>query len=346
MSNEARIVEIIGCMKALRKAAYYKEETLQGLLNLQDEVLNLTFAEGHAERMRLSNVVQHFEDLNSEYGNVADDVLERFKVICDKIGGKIAMEFSGQQGERTVFRILETIKTKHISLRNTELNLEANRAELDSIIITPKAIYHIEIKNPKHDTTIDAIGNYYRTDNHMYYDCNLGERISNHSHILRNVIGESHCLDDAKPLVIKSFIVSANSRAEFVNQFKYIESCYFSQLPFIIDGYDGKDIYTPEDMDAIAACIREAECKRTYPIGFDVDQFRFDFATLMATLEDVAEQKINAEEKDAIAANTESTIISSPTPGFWGAVLKYVGCALTGVAVGLFVTKGGTFSWR
>lgn len=49
-------------------------------------------------------------------------------------------------------------------------------------------------------------------------------------------------------------------------------------------------------MDAIKACIEEAENKEAYPFEFDVEQYKTDYATLMAKLEEASIKSIEVED--------------------------------------------------
>ena len=356
MNINNRVTEITESMQALRKNEYYREETLQGLSDLQDEIVNLTFAEGHAEKMKLPNVIQHFEDLNLECGHIAEKELQRFKRGCVQISGYIAKVFSGAQGEERVFRTLETLKTKHILLRNMELGHENNHAEIDAIVITSKAIFHIEVKNYEQDTIIDAKGNLYQTNNHnlFYCNCNLGERLRNNSHLISTIVNDPGYVDAEKMQgtpIIKGYAVSANAKATFENHFPFIESCYFTLLPYIIDAFEGEDIYSQTDMDLIARSIRAAECRRAYPLDLDVDQFRCDFATLMATLEAAKKLKNVVEHEKTATLPTEEANVKKRSPtaakkrfNLWDVVrnsqvTKYAGCLLLGIAGGWLVSN-------
>jgi hypothetical protein len=293
MNINERINEIETSMKAMTKDTYYKKEVLRELLDIQQEMVNLTFDERHAENMnlRLTDVVKHMEMKNQEYGNVAEEALQKFKDGCKDVSSMIGREIAGTTGEKFAFRSLETLKTDHIVLQNVQLKNGENRAELDAVVVTSKAIFLVEVKNSSHDMVIDVKGNYYRVRGYMDFDYNIGEKVNNKEYLLRTAIDTSVLTDAKNQIKIVELVVFANSKINVDNRYKYVQSCFLSQLPHIIDEYSGDDIYSNEAMNSISERIREAECNDTYPIGFDFAQFKRTFATIMAILENASVSK-------------------------------------------------------
>ena len=60
-----------------------------------------------------------------------------------------------------MFRKLEYLNSPNIVLRNIELSDGALRSELDAIVITPKCLTIVEVKNTGKDIFIDENGNYF-----------------------------------------------------------------------------------------------------------------------------------------------------------------------------------------
>lgn len=341
MNINERINEIETSMKAMKKDTYYKKELLQELLDIQQEMVNLTFDERHAENMnlRLADVVKHMERKNQEYGNVAEEALEKFKNGCKDVCAMIGREIAGTTGEKLAFRSLETLKTDHIVLQNVQLKKGENRAELDAVVITSKAIFLVEVKNSSHDMVIDAKGNYYRSRGYMDLDYNIGEKINNKEYLLRTAIDTSVLTEAKNQIMIVNLVVFANSKINVDNRYKYVQSCFLSQLPHIIDEYSGDDIYSNEAINSISGCIREAECNDAYPINFDFAQFRRDFATLMAILENasVSKEEIIFEKEGKRDEKEKIKCVDIMSNIFTSKNVKYVSAAAA-VAIVFFTT--------
>ena len=76
-----------------------------------------------------------------------------------------------------------------------------------------------------------------------------------------------------------------NNNIHVENRFKHIDIAYLSALPHIIEKYEGDSRYTVTDIERMADSVQAASYKESYPLPFDVNQFKKDFATLMTKLE-------------------------------------------------------------
>lgn len=288
-----RIEELMTAMKSFGKESYHKSELLNEMLALQQEIVELTFIGEHAAtaELKIWDVERHLEQLNADCGNVADEELARFKEGCKVLCNLIKAEISGNRGEYKVFKTLEYLKSQNRVLRNVELRDGDVRTELNAVVITPKCVTIVEVKNTSKNIFIDEEGNYYRTGEFLKWDSNIAEKMSVKEGLLRKVLeseGYGH-------IQIRSIVVFTNNRIEIQNKYRQIRTSFVSQLAYIIDGYRLDDIITTEEMDSLQAIIKDAECKEAYPFEFDVKQYKADFAELMATLEFANAQNVEEE---------------------------------------------------
>ncbi len=302
MSRVNRVNEILESMTSFRKESYQREEILDQLMTLQKELVNATFSEEHAENgtLRIWDVEKHLEQLNQERGNVADEELAAFEEKCKFVCNMIKSEISGRNGEEKAFRALDVIGGKKHIVKNCELTEEEERTELDAVVVTPKGIFIVEVKNTNKDVMIDENGNYYRNGTFMNWDSNIGEKMNVKQKLLRNALAKAGFNKDVK---IQNIIVfTTSNRIEVVCRYDYIRTCFLSALPHIINNFRGYSVYSDEDMVAIVEALETARCKEAYPMEMDMAQFKLDFAELMTTLEESPEvHKGNAIEKDPVA---------------------------------------------
>lgn len=321
---------------AFSKEAYKNEDVLDELFKFQQEVVNLTFEETHAERMnlRMYDVYNYLSNKNVELGGAADDELLKFKDYCDEFRTMIGREVAGTSGERKVFRTLETLNSENRVLNNVELKSDTNRAEIDEIVITPKGIFLLEVKNSNHDMIIDTRGNYYRARGYMTFDYNIAEKINVKEHLLRKVIKESDLPEELKKANIIKFVVFANSKMHCDNRYKHLKVCYLSNLPQTIDEHVGKDIYSLEDMSLLEEIIRTAEKKEEYPVDFDFEGFKECFSNIMVCLEQTAEIEKESLEDDRYEEIwiPEEKVTSRSLRCLAGAAVSVVAVSLTGMA--------------
>ena len=295
---EKRITEITTGMKTFTKELYHKSEVLSELLELQNELVTLTFNEDHAEKgnLRIWDVENHFEKMNANCGNVADEQLEKFKADCKIICNTIKAEMSGQAGEYKAFRSLETLRCNNAIIKNVEFVLGDHRTELDAIVITEKGIFIIEVKNPAKDIYIDERGNYCRVSDTLIFDKNIAEKMNDKEYLLREAIKKA----GIENINIINMVVFTNSSMHVENKYPYINTCYLSDLPHKIGGYIGEKIYTDADIDAMVTAIEETKCHEAYPMPIDMQAFKLEFATLMATLEKATECTVEADEEEFV----------------------------------------------
>lgn len=333
-----RVNELMASMKSFGKEAYHKSELLDEMFSLQREIVALTFNEDHASTadLKLWDVERHLEQMNQECGNVADEELGRFEEGCKTLCNLIKAEVSGNRGEYKAFRTLEYLKTNHITLKNIELRDGDLRTELDAVVITPYGITIVEVKNTAKNIFIDEEGSYYRTGEFLKWDCNIAQKMDLKEELLRKVLAA----EGIENVVINRVVVFTDNRIEVQNKYTKIRTCFVSQLAYIIDGFKSQTNLSQEDMESIEGLIRQAEHKEAYPFGFDVKQYKQDFATVMAVLEEasakteeepVIEEVVTEETKKVSFKNVLKSIFESR-------FVRYAGSAAAGVAISLITT--------
>lgn len=332
-----RVNELMASMNSFGKDAYYKSELLNEMFNLQSEIVALTFNDEHAvtANLKIWDVEKHLEQLNQDCGNVADEELKRFKDGSWKLSNLIKAEISGNRGEYKAFSKLDTLNTDHIILKNVELKDGDQRSELDAIVITPYGVTIVEVKNTSRNIFIDEEGNYYRTGEFLRWDCQIAQKMDVKEGLLRKILVDA----GIENIRINRIVVFTDYRIQVQNKCESIRTCFASQLTYIIDGFKSADQISREDMDNMEFLIRDAECREAYPVDFDVEQYKADFATLMAVLEEasakaeeeVVEEVINDEHKHVRFVEALKSIFKSK-------YLRYAGSAAAGVAVSLVST--------
>lgn len=300
MTKENRIQEILNAMPSFSKGAYHKEELLPQYLELQNELINFTFNDTHAEnsKLRIRDVEDHLEKLNEECGHIVDEEFKVFKEECISVCNAIKSEFSGNAGEQKAFHSLETLGCKNKVLKNIEFKSGSHRTEIDAIVFTEKAVFIIEVKNPHRDIRIDERGNYYRVrvGDTEFFDCNIGEKMNEKVYLLREALKAT----EYSNVNIVSLVVFTNSTINVENRYEYITTCFLGNLPHIIERCDGELIYSDNDVSVMMESVANAECKGTYSPDINIDQFKRHFAEFMATLEEAAEKRSEAAAEPEI----------------------------------------------
>lgn len=348
MKRTERIEEIVSAMKSFEKDTYMKSELLNEMFALQQEIVELTFNGEHASTadLRIWDVERHLEQMNQNCGNVADDALQAFKNGSKTLCNLIKAEISGARGEAKAFRTLQNIRNKNIVLRNVELSDGDLRTELDAVVIMPGTIVIVEVKNTAKDIFIDENGDYYRTGEFLRWDCNIAEKMQTKEDLLRKAL-ESKGIQNVQ---LRSVVVFTDNRIEVQNKYSCIRTCFVSQLAYVINGFKGGRVMTDEEMEQAESAIKEAESKEAYPFEFDVKQYKRDFATLMATLEEASSKKEAAALEEEVVNETKVSAWTRVKSFLKSRYVGYAGSAAAAAAVTIVSTvamnairKGGIF---
>ncbi len=316
MSINTRAQEIIDSMSTFNKSAYHRSEVLPELFALQDEIVSLTFNEEQAEKrtLKIWDVERHLEQMNEEFGGVADEELQRFKVGCKDLCNMIKAEISGNKGEAKAFHNLERLRCFNRVLRNVELTDKEERTELDAVVITRKGIFIVEVKNTARDIFIDESGNYFRTGEYLKWDSNIAGKMDVKSRLLRSVLVHNGYAD----VPITGVVVFTNNRIQVRNCYASVNTCFLSQLSYIIQDNQGMDVLDEAQIQNLEQIIETARCKETYPLKIDVPRFKCDFAVLMATLENVsAKSQVEITMAEAAESPTEEVVADEQESVEW-----------------------------
>ena len=329
--KNSRVNEIMEAMKSFSKDRYRKCELLTEMLEFQHEMVELTFNGEHAStaNLKIWDIEKHFEQLNQDCGNVADEELQRFKVDSKKLRNLIKAEVSGNRGEEKAHKALQNIHSKSIILRNVELSDGNRRTELDDVVITPGIVTIVEVKNTAKNIFIDENGDYYRIGEYLKRDCNIAKKMALKEELLKKVF----VVRGTKDIQIRSIVVFTDNRIEVQNKYSGISTCFVSQLPYIIDGFRDKTNMSEEEMEHIAGLIKEAECKEAYPFDFDIVQYKMNFAVLMAVLEEASATAEELEHEHEVVVIEKKSVRSILKNVFRSRYVGYVGSAVVAAAV-------------
>ncbi|MBR5560960.1 MAG: NERD domain-containing protein [Clostridia bacterium] len=339
-------------MTAMRKECYNNRDMLQEAINLEGEMFLLCSGGICIDKPRFSDVIARLSVRSERLGGVAAEKIDELSRRLEPLGQKISTGLAGGSGERLTFNMLKTLTCPHSILRNVELTADHMHCEIDLLVITPQIVFCIEVKNYKHDTLFDVNGNIVKISDGKIYDSNLGERIRCREHILRTVLLQG--VEGAGHLpAIKSYVVSANSKVQFANEFPYVESYCYSVIANIIDKQVQESAQTEMDIGCTRQVILAAEDIHEYPLDIDVETIRVIFADILATLkcaeeclevaEPVKEMQSDVAAKTMDVASEEGKCIAwvrkakewfkeSPVP-------RYAGSALAGVFIGGVLMK-------
>ena len=301
MSN-TKVNDVVAGLRSFAKEYYFKDEYLRELFSLQDEMVNLTFNEGHAANsdLRIWDVEKHLEELNERCGYPATDELNVFEKDCREFCNLIKALVSGIKGENKAAQAVNRYKGEMEVLRNVELSDGEHKTEIDEIVITKKGITILEVKNTSRDIFISESGNYYRVGEFTNFDCNIAMKMAFREELIKSTLEKAGIHN----IPIQSVLVFTDSRIRIHNKYQELRVCFPCQVSSIIFSQSSEDIMT-EKIVKIRSIIEHSRVSKAYIPDFDTEKFKSDFATVFVRLEE-ASNKMDSWEKEPDQIYAES----------------------------------------
>ena len=119
--------------------------------------------------------------------------------------------------------------------------------------------------------------------------------------ILRRIL-ERAGIDN--PNIFK-ILVFTNPKIDVENKYRYVKVCGYNYLPIFIEKFYSEHWYSYEEISNMVASVEEAKCQIPYQMSIDMDEFKLDFARLMARLEEIEDSNRTKLESVSYVKNEE-----------------------------------------
>ncbi|SFD02946.1 NERD domain-containing protein [Butyrivibrio sp. YAB3001] len=282
--------------KIMTDAEYSRTEVVPELLKFQNMIVSKVFEENHGENLRISDVKAHINSIAEDKGIISDEKVQEFNALTDELSKLIACEISGIAGEKKMQHNLDMIQVKNEHLANIELRKDEYISECDGIVVTSKAIFLLEAKYSICDMSITTEGNYCRADNEEVVLCNIGDKVNEKDYLIRDVLKNNGFL---KGIKIYNIVVNANNNTKLYNHYgRYLKTCFCNQIHYIIEDFQGDDIYTEDDIRFITNRLLEASEVKKYPIDFDFERYKNVFTDVLVMTESESDENQDDDASD------------------------------------------------
>lgn len=266
---------------SLNKLVYQRDELIEELCRFEDEIISITFdKENNDDHIKMYDALDYLAARNDQCYHIADRELEIFKNEALMLHNYLRKQMSGQKGENIIFRALTHLNNQDIVLKNIEISDGNRSTEIDALVISPKGITIIEVKNTHRDIFIDPNGNYFRTGEFLRYDSPVGEKMKFRESLIKQKLAQAGFSD----IPVKSLLVFTNRCIQIQNKCPWIKTCFAANLVSSIDDNYEKNILNSVSMETIRSAITTGTEKKAYPLPFDVEQIRSDFTALLDKL--------------------------------------------------------------
>lgn len=294
-----RIEEVTSKIGAFKKQSYRQDQLRAEYRKCQRELWEIMCPERFMKHddYDMCQIKDYLKHRNQQEGFIASEELAEFSKSCEIFKKTLGKLESGAEGEEKAFKALDTLRCKKLILTNKAFHKNNHRTELDAIVFTEKAIFIVEVKNTHKEILIDEKGNYCTVKyNNKTILNNIGVKMNEKDFLLRNALKKCR----SERLNIIHIVVFANSKIKVTNRYQYVQTCYLSDLPHIIENYQGYNIYTDRDFKKFSRAIAKNECIQYFAADMDVERLKNNFASLVIKLEDAKverQEKVNTENK-------------------------------------------------
>lgn len=271
-------------MESFQAEKYTKEERFGEMLKLQRETVEVVFPdkdEALKGKARLWDALEHLRRENQMTGFRADEEIAAFEHDCREMGRRIAAEFSGNRGEEKAYRRLRYKECPGIILRNLQLSEGDYRTEIDLVVITGSAAFVIEVKNTRLDIYIDEVGDQYRLGEVEHFDTQLGTKMDFRKRLVKQLAAEAGFPE----LEVLGIVCYTDSRIKVYNHCESIQTCTLGKLPYLIIDHEDSHAINDEGMVSIADALQEASRQERYPMDYDIEGFKYNFARAVCAVE-------------------------------------------------------------
>lgn len=305
MTRQERKEEILSQMTAFSKERYAKSEYLPELSKLKEQAVLLTFGESYADKDGCSfyDVQEQLIKMNDEKGGICTKELENFKKLSRDVSNAYYTENCGSEGERRVFNILKTLSCENALLKNIELRSKGVISEIDTIVITNRAVFNIEVKNCKNDIYINADGDYSVLDDYMLDKHNVKATLDSRRRLVLNAL-QCTGIRDNKHIMVYNIIVSANPHSKITSKYRYLKALTMNNLAKFIENFHSDKYYTYEEICTMKTAIEDAEKNSKYSCYEHFNSYKSEFAEILAKLE-IPEQEPTSQPPESEFVETE-----------------------------------------
>ena len=285
--DNSNIQEIVDNLHACSKKEYSRDEFFKEALELQDEMVDVAFGRknGSINNLMVQNIVEYYSRLIKKYNINADYELKKFSEEAYIFSREICNYKSGIKGEERTFKMLELLESKSRFLTNVEIGNGKRCTEIDALVITPKCITIVEVKNIKDGVRIEKSGQLSQNGKTLL---NLSGKMKEKIRYIRPYLKRVN-IDDSK---LQSIVVFTNDECELKYNNSNINTCKLADLNEFIESYDGDDVISINQMEELEKIINKERRFGTYKPNINASQLKYDFAVLKCRIADEIENKL------------------------------------------------------
>ena len=275
--------EIVNSFTAMKENSYKTDVYFKELEKLQEQICNTIMPEVMNKKGWYTELINQFEEYKFDDENVENVIKPRFIDTAKKMANEIRIKKCGNRGERNVTNFLKEAQTyfeESCLLNNICIKCDDITVEIDNVFISPSCIFIIETKNWTKSVHINYCGEIFK-DNKLEINKNIINSMSNKRRAIWSVLRDN----GLRNINIQEVIVNANPHNFIKNDSKKLTILNnTSDIVTFITNNNSNVCYNDENIRNMETIIKDNIYSETYPVEYDIEQFKSDAAELILAL--------------------------------------------------------------
>ena len=261
---------------------YARSDITEKLRDIANILIREAYGKEYTDKICLSDLRKMIIQKSEKKALYDSQVIETVSEDLKKLESRIKRYEAGDTGEEKARKALQMFHFEHCKLHSVFLSNKNGSAEYDDLVITPRGIFIIEVKNICTDILIKKNGYLYRKNEHKEpeYLGNLGEAMERKRFVLWGALSddikENICVDDIHLVLLYV------GRGVVDNDLDWVDVCYSSNICRYIEGYnnEGRRILL-EVMEKIYRRINSVNEPNVWELGVDIDKYAEHFSNAL-----------------------------------------------------------------
>lgn len=273
------MTDILSRITAFSEKEYYRDQMLSEYLRLQEQLFSITFGENVESKspFLFQEVGDRFMKIYNDNKLLLEDEFKEFSEMNTMAIQDVTRIKKGLRGEYLVKKTLDRLKCKKIILYNQEFYAKGHATEIDSIVITEKGIFIVEVKNFSDcEVQIDQDGGLYNIREKVRFKIDLLEKMQEKEYALAKLLKKL----DVRLTKIYKIVVFIDSNCYIDNKCKEIFTTKLAFLNKTIERCNSMRIYSLVEMDRIYNCFKNNAGKRKYSPSVNMEAYKRAFVNL------------------------------------------------------------------
>lgn len=278
---------LLSKITAFEEKEYYMDQILPEYINLEKQLYSITFGENIENKTPylLQDVADRFTKIYNNNKLLLEDEYKDFLQMNRKVIKDIMNIKQGNKGEYLVQKTLDRLNCKKIVLHNKEFYLNGHSTEIDSIVITEKGIFIIEVKHYKNcEVHIDNCGDMYKITDRANFKVDLLEKMEEKEFALRKSLEKSN----VRLTKIHKIVVFIDSNCNVKNECREFFATKLQYLNKTIERCNSMKIYSLVEMDRISNYFKNNVGKRKFAPSVNIEAYKRSFVNLYLKTNEVS----------------------------------------------------------